>query len=134
MDFGIAGFTANFLGNVLPSPSDRTGTILGTVEFMAPEQFEEQPVSARSEIYSMGCIFYYALTGQDPFGGDDADAITASHLEARIVPLQELRPDLPGEVCAWVMRLLSRRPESRPASVAEALHTFRELFAALPAP
>ena len=134
MDFGIAGFTADFLGNVLPSPSDKAGTILGTVEFMAPEQFEERPVSARSEIYSMGCIFYYALTGQDPFGGDDAEAIATSHLEARPVPLQELRPDLPGGVCTWVMRLLSRRPEGRPASVAEALLAFQGLFAESPGP
>ena len=70
MDFGIAGFTASFLGDVLPSPSDAPGTILGTVEFMAPEQFERRPVSARSELYSMGCIFYYALTGRDPFEGE----------------------------------------------------------------
>ena len=80
----------------------------------------------------MGCIFYYALTGQDPFGGDDAEAIASSHLDARVVPLQELRPDLPGAVCAWVMRLLSRRPELRPGSVAEALHAFGELFAGQP--
>ena len=134
MDFGIAGFTASFLDHVLPSPSDRTGTILGTVEFMAPEQFEEKPVSARSELYSMGCIFYYALTARDPFGGEDTDAIAASHLGARVVPLQALRPDLPGAVCAWVMRLLSRQPEDRPGSAAEALLAFRELFAGPAAP
>ena len=96
---------------------------------MAPEQFEGKPVSVRSELYSMGCIFYYALTAQDPFGGENAEAIAASHLGARVVPLQDLRPDLPDPVCAWVMRLLRRRPEDRPGSVAEALLAFQELSA-----
>ena len=134
MDFGIAGFTASFLGHVLPSPSDQAGTILGTVEFMAPEQFEEKPVSARSELYSMGCIFYYALTAEDPFGGEDAEAIAASHLDARVIPLQDIRRDLPDAVCAWVMGLLRRQPEDRPGPAAEALLAFEALFVGQPAP
>ncbi len=134
MDFGIAGFTASFLGDVLPSPSDKPGTILGTVEFMAPEQFEQKSVSARSELYSMGCIFYYALTGQDPFRGDTLEAIVTSHLDAQVTPLETVRSDLPATLCQWVMRLLSRQPEDRPASVGEALLLFHGLFADLPAP
>ncbi len=134
MDFGIAGFTAPAFGDVLPAASDRPGTILGTVEFMAPEQFESQPVSARSELYSMGCIFYYALTGRDPFLGDSVEDIAANHLAAQVTTLGEVRPDLPRAVCDWVMRLLRRRPEDRPASAAEALLTFHGLFAELSAP
>ena len=134
MDFGIAGFTASAFGDVLPAASDRPGTILGTVEFMAPEQFEGRPVSARSELYSMGCIFYYALTGRDPVLGDSVEAIAESHLGAQIVPLGGLRPDLPRAVCDWVMRLLSRHPQERPGSVAEALLIFHGLFVDFPAP
>lgn len=134
MDFGIAGFTASFLGDVLPSPSDQAGTILGTVEFMAPEQFVLEPVSVRSELYSMGCIFYYALTAQDPFVGENAEGIAASHLDARVVPLETVRQDLPVPVCRWVMRLLSRKPEDRPGSAAEALLNFQALFAVQTAP
>ena len=130
MDFGIAEFTASFLGDVLPAASDKAGTILGTVEFMAPEQFEQKSVSVRSELYSMGCIFYYALTARDPFVGEDADAIVASHLAGEPVPLEALRSDVPLGVCRWVMGLLSRQPEDRPASVAEALLTFDALFGA----
>lgn len=133
MDFGIAGFTASFLGDVLPPASDQAGTILGTVEFMAPEQFEQQPVSVRSELYSMGCIFYYALTARDPFLGDSVDAIVGSHLDARVVPLEQVRRDLPVAVCEWVMRLLSRHPEHRPGSAVEALLAFHRLFADPPA-
>ena len=129
MDFGIAGFTASFLGDVLPPASDKAGTILGTIEFMAPEQFEQKSVSVRSELYSMGCIFYYALTARDPFVGEDAEAIMAGHLNGEVMPLEQLRDDLPAAVCRWVMGLLSRRPEDRPGSVAEALQTFQRLFA-----
>ncbi len=129
MDFGIAGFTAGFLGDVLPPASDKAGTILGTVEFMAPEQFEQKPVSARSELYSMGCIFYYALTARDPFLGESVEAIAANHLDAQVISLETIREDLPLPVCRWVMRLLSRQPEDRPRSAAEALLTFHGLFA-----
>ena len=134
MDFGIAGFTAAAFGDVLPAASDKPGTILGTVEFMAPEQFEGLPVSARSELYSMGCIFYYALTGRDPFLGESMEAIVASHLGAQVIPLADIRLDLPQAVCDWVMRLLRRRPEERHGSVAEALLTLHGLFADLAAP
>ena len=133
MDFGIAGFTASAFGDVLPAASDTPGTILGTVEFMAPEQFEGRPVSVRSELYSMGCIFYYALTGRDPFLGESVEAIAASHLGAEVLPLGGLRPDLPRPLCDWVMRLLSRHPEERPGSSAEALLIFYGMFADLPA-
>ncbi len=128
MDFGIAGFTASFLGDVLPAASDKAGTILGTVEFMAPEQFEQKSVSVRSELYSMGCIFYYALAARDPFPGEDAAAIVAGHLAGGAVPLEELRDDVPPEICRWVMRLLSRQPEDRPGSATEAFRAFEGLF------
>ena len=127
LDFGIAGFTPAF-DNVLPLPTDDTGTILGTVEFMAPEQFEQQPVSERGELYSMGCIFYYALTGTDPFQGKTVAEIIASHLAGRLHPLETMRRDLPPVVSRWVTRLLSRRPEDRPASVLQALAEFTGLF------
>ena len=134
MDFGIAGFTAPAFGDVLPAASDKPGTILGTVEFMAPEQFEGRPVSARSELYSMGCIFYYALTAQDPFLGENMEAIVTAHLAAEVVPLAGVRPDLPRSLCDWVMRLLGRHPEDRPASAVEALLIFYGIFADLAAP
>ena len=118
VDFGIAGFSVDLNASVRP---EETGTILGTVEFMAPERFEHQPVDARTEIYSMGCIFYYALTGVDPFGGQTVREVMTSHLEALIVPLDELRRDLPGPLCRWIMRLVSRRPEDRPGSALAAL-------------
>ena len=123
VDFGIAGFS----GDLHALASEETHTILGTVEFMAPERFEQHPVSARTEIYSMGCIFYYALTGVDPFGGHTVREVMASHLDALIVPLDKLRGDLPAPVCAWIMRLVSRQPADRPESALAALAEFYAL-------
>ena len=125
VDFGIAGFSVDLHASAVDSAE--ANTILGTVEFMAPERFEHDPVSERTEIYSMGCIFYYALTGVDPFGGRTVSEVVASHLESLIVPLDKLRGDLPASLCRWIMRLVSRRPEDRPESALAALAEFYAL-------
>ncbi|NIP95001.1 MAG: hypothetical protein GWO24_16770 [Akkermansiaceae bacterium] len=88
---------------------------------MAPEQFESLPLDARSDLYSLGAIFYYALTGCYAFGGENPGVVMEAHLSHSFVPLAELRPDLPAAVCTWVERLFSRRMEDRPASAREAL-------------
>ena len=122
LDFGIAGYSADPAAVAAPRQSPGgSRTVLGTVEFMAPERFEHRPVSARTELYSMGCIFYYALTGVDPFGGRTEQEVMASHLDSLVVDLSELRRDLPLPLCRWIMRLISRDPAARPGSVLEAL-------------
>ena len=126
LDFGIARYSPE-----LDAPAARTRSqpppsrsVLGTVEFMAPEQFEFQPLTQRGELYSLGCIFYYALTGHDPFRGGTTEEIIASHLHGALTPLDEMRCDLPPALCAWVMRLLSRQPAGRPPTVQAALAEF----------
>ncbi len=126
LDFGLAGFTT---APEPPSAEDgQPSSVLGTVEFMAPERFEQKPTGVRTELYSAGCVFYHALTGKDPFSGETDAEVIASHLAGEAVPLAMLRPDLPVAVCAWVMRLISRRPDDRPVSVEQALIQLRELF------
>lgn len=125
LDFGIAHFTTGYAQPITSRLlDDPPRTMLGTVEFMAPEQFEHQPITPRGELYSLGCIFYYALTGHDPFRGGTTTEIIVSHLEGALADLELLRPDLPPALCAWVTRLLSRRPEDRPESVQAALAEF----------
>ncbi len=127
LDFGIAGFSIDVNAVLHSDDPKQERIILGTVEFMAPERFEQQPVSAQAEIYSAGCVFYYALTGVDPFGGHTVQEVIASHLDSLVLPLHELRGDLPVSLCQWVMRLVSRDPADRPASVLEALAEFYTL-------
>lgn len=122
LDFGIARFSASLdvplTSKMLAAPAR---SVLGTVEFMAPEQFEHQPLTQQGELYSLGCIFYYALTGHDPFRGGTTEEIIASHLVGELAPLSEMRRDLPPELCGWVTRLLGRQPRDRPETVQAAL-------------
>jgi serine/threonine-protein kinase len=88
---------------------------------MSPEQFEGRPVDVRSDLYALGCVSYFALTGYYPFTGKNVPEVICSHLQRRMAPLREMRPDLSPELCAWVNRLMATYPESRPNSAAEAL-------------
>ncbi len=122
LDFGLADFS------MYTDPASATASsVVGTVAYMSPEHFEGLPAGLRGELYSAGCIFYFTLTGRDPFVGETDAEVIASHLAGTPTPLATLRPDLPPDVCAWVMRLISRQPEDRPESVDQALAEFREL-------
>lgn len=110
------------------------GSILGSIFFMAPEQFERAPVDVRTDLYSLGCVFYFALTQSYPFNGETGPEVMASHLYHSLVPLEQLRPDLPPAVCRWVDWLISRNPDDRPVTVAQAYEWFLAGQAPTPAP
>ncbi len=120
LDFGLAKISA--------SPSvqtiDQGDAILGSIYFMAPEQFERLKLDFRTDLYAMGAIYYFSLTGKYPFDGETAPQVMAAHLQHKVKPLKELRPDLPDEVCQWVMWLINRDMKRRPADAREALERF----------
>ncbi|MDF1850980.1 MAG: serine/threonine-protein kinase [Verrucomicrobiales bacterium] len=117
LDFGLAKFSK--------SPSvqtmDQEDSVLGSIFFMAPEQFERGELDARTDLYQMGCVYYNALTGQYPFNGDTAPQVMNAHLQHKVIPLEQIRPDLPPAICQWVMWLINRDMEHRPADAREAL-------------
>ncbi|WP_050031173.1 serine/threonine protein kinase [Verrucomicrobium sp. BvORR034] len=121
LDFGIAKYC--------PAPTTQTtdveGSVMGTVYFMAPEQFERGTLDQRTDLYSLGCSYYHALTGNYPFTADSAAGVMAAHLTHAPGPLAEWRTDLPPAVVEWVLRLMSRLPEDRPDSAAQALALFK---------
>jgi len=121
LDFGLAKSTPPKGGT--PPPKGCTG-LLGSIHFMAPEQFENAPVDVRTDLYALGCIFYHALTQQLPFEGETKPQVMAAHLHPRTRPLGTLRPDLPPRTVQWVEWLLNRAPANRPASAAEALKVY----------
>ncbi len=121
LDFGLANHGAR----LSQQSTGEGGTVAGSVHFMAPEQFLHQPIDFRADLYSLGCVFYYALTASFPYGGATVEDITRSHLSHQVMPLGELRPELPSLLTDWVMWLMSRQPEERPESAAEALRIFR---------
>lgn len=120
VDFGLAKFSAK------PSLQtiDHGDAVFGSIFFMAPEQFERTPLDRRTDMYSLGCMYYYSLAGTYPFNGDSAPQVMASHLQNSVQPLQELRPDLPQWVCDWVMWHLARNMDHRPESARVALEKY----------
>ena len=95
----------------------REGTTVGTVDYMAPEQARDsRATSIQSDMYSLGCTFYYLLTGVPPFpGGDITDKLTR-HAKNPPPDVRDLRPDLPAELSALLLKLMAKRPEDRFAS------------------
>ncbi len=107
------------------SPASAHSTY-GSIYYMAPELFEGTAPTHASDIYSMGAVYYHALTGQHPCQGNTTIEIMAAHLRHDIIPLNELRPDLPEWLGQWVHWLLSRKPTERPRpprAVKEFLHS-----------
>jgi len=105
-DFGIARVGAS-------GDATRTGVVLGTLAYMAPEQAAGLPADARSDVWSAGCVFYQMLTGRTPFatssGPPDLDAI----LHGSPPPIAASRPDTPSEFAAVVARCLAKDPRAR---------------------
>ncbi|MFC5049720.1 serine/threonine protein kinase [Rubritalea spongiae] len=120
VDFGLAKFSAK------PSLQtiDHGDAVFGSIFFMAPEQFERTPLDRRTDMYSLGAMYYYSLAGTYPFNGDSAPQVMASHLQNSVQPLHELRPDLPQWVCDWVMWHIARDMNDRPESARVALEKY----------
>ena len=123
LDFGIAKF--------ITAPTAQTvaldGSVYGSILTMAPEQFAKREIDARTDLYSLGCVFYAALTGVTPFTGESPAEIIAAHLQGQATPLHALRTDLPPAICDWVTRLFALNPEDRFASASEALSALRDI-------
>lgn len=120
VDFGLAKFSA--------TPSLQTiehgDSVFGSIFFMAPEQFERTPLDKRTDIYALGCLYYYALTGQHPFTGESPAEVMISHLQHHVTPLSELRPDIPKWGADWIMWHMERQMDGRPGDAREALERF----------
>jgi hypothetical protein len=104
-DFGIA------LGR--RAAESAGGPVVGTARYMSPEQACGEPVDARSDLYSLGATFFYALTGRAPFEGANLPAILTKHVMETAPLVQAVRPDVPARVGAVVDRLLRKAPSER---------------------
>lgn len=120
VDFGLAKFS--------PHPTRQTidhgDAVFGSIHFMAPEQFERKELDKRTDLYSLGCVYYFCLAGVYPFDGETAPQVMSAHLNHTITPIGELRPDLPEWLCDWVMWHLKRKMDARPTDTRESLSKF----------
>ena len=108
-DFGIAHLHDG-------APMTGVGEIIGTAEFMSPEQAGGEPVDARSDIYSLGAVGFYTLTGTLPFDGDSLQAILAKHLTQPAPPLRCVAPEVPLSLAQAIDRCLLKDPDTRYAN------------------
>jgi eukaryotic-like serine/threonine-protein kinase len=98
----------------------RTGTVLGTPAYMSPEQAAgESAVDARGDVYSLGAVAFFALTGRPPFQGKTVGRFLAAHRSEAPPPLADVRPDAPADLAAAVARCLAKNPGDRFQSVVD---------------
>jgi beta-lactam-binding protein with PASTA domain/predicted Ser/Thr protein kinase len=105
-DFGIARGGEN-------SDITATGSVMGTAQYLSPEQAQGKPTTPRSDIYSIGVILYEALTGRVPFEGDSAVAVALKQVSEAPRRPSAINPDIPPALDAVVMRALAKDPDAR---------------------
>ena len=113
MDFGIARAISD-----AQSTMTQTAAVVGTAQYLSPEQARGETVDSRSDVYSAGCLLYELLTGRPPFVGDSPVAVAYQHVREHPHPPSDHDPDLPPEVDAIVMKALAKRVEDRYQSAA----------------
>ncbi len=113
MDFGIARAISD-----ASSTMTQTAAVVGTAQYLSPEQARGETVDSRSDVYSAGCLIYELLTGRPPFVGDSPVAVAYQHVREPAVPPSDHDTDLPPEVDAIVMKALAKRLEDRYQSAA----------------
>jgi serine/threonine-protein kinase len=114
LDFGLVKLTKD------PGAAALTGemTVSGTPLYMAPEQaVGDRALDARADIYALGAMMYFALTGQPPFTGENALAILLAHGRDPVVPPSHVRPGVPADLEGVVLRCLAKKPADRYPSV-----------------
>ncbi len=118
-DFGIA--------RPVDSTLTAVGSMLGTPNYMSPEQVKCSAVTERSDLFSAGVVMYEMLTGVKPFSAPDVSSILRNVVERDPKPANEANPAVPEEIARLVSHLLEKAPEARPAAAAGALRTLQQL-------
>ncbi len=106
MDFGIAR-------SVAASGLTQMGETVGTPHFMSPEQAAGDKLDGRSDLYSLGVVAYYAVTGRLPFDAESGQAAMIAHISQPPQPVARYRPDLPAPLAAVIERCLAKEPDQR---------------------
>ena len=130
LDFGIAKLAPTISNQ--PSPRTRTGALLGTPEYMAPEQVASKAVDGRTDLYACGVMLYETTTGRRPFVGENLFALLRAHLEETPVPPRRWRPELSEALEEVIVRALAKLPEHRFQTAAEMMDALARAASALP--
>jgi predicted Ser/Thr protein kinase len=112
MDFGIARATTS-------ETITQTAAVVGTAQYISPEQAQGQTVDYRSDLYSLGCCLYEMLTGTVPFTGATPVAIAYRHVREDPTPPRQLNPDIPAPLEAICLKAMAKLPDNRYQTAAE---------------
>jgi beta-lactam-binding protein with PASTA domain/tRNA A-37 threonylcarbamoyl transferase component Bud32 len=123
-DFGIA--------RAGTSQMTEAGSIMGTAQYLSPEQARGAPVTAASDLYSVGIVLYEMLTGKVPFTGDSPIEIAMKHLNDPPKPPSRIRPEIPEELDQVVLRALAKEPEQRYQTAEEFIEDLTRVEAGMP--
>ncbi len=121
VDFGLAS-----MAQTTGSRLTKSGILIGTPQYMAPEQITGDSIDGRTDLYSLGVVMYEALAGVQPVRGENAVSLLFQHLEGEVEPLRQRAPEAPKTLADLVMRCLAREPAGRPADAAEVEAVLRE--------
>ncbi len=124
LDFGVARKTGAGMETLT-----KTGMIVGTPEYMSPEQFGTHRVDERSDLYSLGVVLFELLTGQTPFGGETPVAIALKVIQQPAVPPQSVRKDIPEWVDRIVVKCMEKEPKNRYLNAAQLAEDLRKPYA-----
>jgi eukaryotic-like serine/threonine-protein kinase len=113
MDFGIARALADGQGVT------QTAAVIGTAQYLSPEQARGEQVDARSDVYAAGCVLYELITGDPPFTGDSPVAVAYQHVREDPIPPSHQNPEVSAAVDAVVLKAMSKNPANRYQSAAE---------------
>ncbi|MGH3825020.1 MAG: Stk1 family PASTA domain-containing Ser/Thr kinase [Pseudonocardiaceae bacterium] len=113
MDFGIARALADGQGVT------QTAAVVGTAQYLSPEQARGELVDARSDVYAAGCVLYELITGEPPFTGDSPVAVAYQHVREDPTPPSHQNPDVSAALDAVVLKAMSKNPANRYQSAAE---------------
>jgi serine/threonine-protein kinase len=114
MDFGIARAIADS-----SNPMTQTAAVIGTAQYLSPEQARGEQVDARSDVYSVGCVLYEILTGEPPFTGDSPIAVAYQHVREDPKLPSHVHPGVPRELDSVVLKAMAKNPANRYQTAAE---------------
>jgi serine/threonine-protein kinase len=114
MDFGIARAVSDSQATMT-----QTAQVIGTAQYLSPEQARGERVDARSDLYSTGCLLYELLTGRPPFTGDSPVAIAYQHVRENPIPPSRIDPEIPQWADSIVLKAMAKSPSDRYQSAGE---------------